>query len=119
MPKTRKRKKGTVQKSTIGTVKSANAQNAVSQSTGGTRTASLNRPPGRPLNSLARPASSLQGLIWPALVSLGCWGLAVSFFFFSNDPNHVVFGALVVIMALLWTFSFVLRLRKVLTLRQK
>ena len=111
MPKTRKRKTGTAQRSTIGTVKSANAQNAVQQSTGA-RTASTNR-------ALAQSANSPRGLIWPALVSLGCWGMAVSFFFFSNDPNHVVFGALVVLMALLWTFSFGLRLRKMMVLRQK
>jgi hypothetical protein len=111
MPKTRKRKKGTTQRSTIGTMKSASTQSAVQQSTG-TRSASINR-------ALAQSASSLRGLIWPALVALGCWGLAVSFFFFSNDPNHVVFGALVVVMALLWTFSFGLRLRKMMVLRQK
>ena len=109
MPKTRKRKKGTVQKSTIGTVKSANAQNVVQPST---ETASLRRP-------LAPSASGPQGLIWPALVSLGCWGMAVSFFFFSNDPNHTLFGSLVVLMALLWTFSFGVRLRKMMVLHQK
>ncbi|MHB8595858.1 MAG: hypothetical protein ACYDER_03505 [Ktedonobacteraceae bacterium] len=109
MPKTRKRKQGTVQKSTIGTVKSANAQNVVQQPTGAT-------PFRRPL---APSASGPQGLIWPALVSLGCWGMAVSFFFFSTDPNHMVFGALVVLMALLWTFSFGVRVRKMMALRQK
>jgi hypothetical protein len=109
MPKTGKRKRGTVQKSTIGTARSANAQNAVQQPAG---TTSMRRP-------LATPASGSRGLIWPALVSLGCWGMAVSFFFFSNDPNHMLFGALVVIMALLWTFSFGVRMRKMMALRQK
>ncbi|HVB22713.1 MAG TPA: hypothetical protein VNG51_12265 [Ktedonobacteraceae bacterium] len=111
MPKTRKRKKGTVQKSTIGTVKSASDQNSIQQPTG-TGTTSLRRP-------LPPPASGLQGLVWPAMVSLGCWGMAASFFFFSNDPNRIVFGALVVMMALLWTFSFSVRLRKMMALRQK
>jgi hypothetical protein len=111
MPKTRKRKQGTAQRSTIGTVKSANTRSAVQQPTG-TRAASVSR-------ALAQPAGSPRGLIWPALVALGCWGMAASFFFFSNDPNHVVFGALVVLMALLWTFSFGLRLRKMMVLRQK
>ena len=109
MPKTRKRNRGTTQKSTIGTVKAANAQNVVQQPTG---TTSVKRP-------LVPSASGMQGLIWPALVSLGCWGMAVSFFFFSNDPNHVVFGSLVVVMALLWTLSFGVRLRKMMVLRQK
>ena len=109
MPKTRKRKKGTAQKSTIGTVKSANAPIVVQRPA---ETASIRRP-------LIPTASGPQGLIWPALVSLGCWGMAISFFFFSNDPNHVVFGALVVLMALLWTFSFGMRMRKMMVMRQK
>jgi hypothetical protein len=111
MPKTRKRRKGPTQRSTIGTMKSANEQSAVQQSTEA-RTATINR-------ALAQSTSSPRGLLWPALVALGCWGMAISFFFFSNDPNHEVFGALVVLMALLWTFSFGLRLRKMMVLRQK
>lgn len=109
MPKTQKRKKGTAQKSSIGTVKSASVQNSVQPAT---ETAALRRPP-------ASSFGTTQSLIWPALVSLGCWGLAASFLFFSNDPNHILFGALVVIMALLWTFSFVVRVRKVRASRQK
>jgi hypothetical protein len=109
MPKTRKRKQGTVQKSTNGTVKTANAQNVAQQPTGAI-------PFRRPL---APSASGPQGLIWPALVALGCWGMAASFFFFSNDPNHMVFGLLVVLMALLWTFSLGVRVRKMMALRQK
>lgn len=111
MPKTRKRKTGTAQRRTIGTMQSANPQNAVQQSTEA-RAATISR-------ALAQSTSNPLGLLWPALVSLGCWGMAISFFFFSNDPNHVVFGALVVLMALLWTFSFGLRLRKMMVLRQK
>ncbi len=111
MPKTRKRKQGMTQRSTIGTMKSASTQNAAQQSTE-VRTATINR-------ALAQSANNSRGLIWPALVALGCWGMAISFFFFSNDPNHVVFGALVVLMALLWTASFGLRFRKMMLLRQK
>ncbi len=109
MPKTRKRKKGTIQQNSIGTMKPTSAQNAGQQPT---TTASLRRPAA---SSLSGP----QGLIWPALVSLGCWGMAISFFFFSNDPNHMVFGLLVVLMALLWTVSLGVRLRKMMALRQK
>lgn len=109
MPKTRKRTKGTAQRNTIGTVKSTNARNVVQPST---ETASVRRPPTTSL-------SKTQGLIWPALVSLGCWGMAISFFFFSTDPNHMVFGLLVVVMALLWTFSFGVRVRKMMALRQQ
>jgi hypothetical protein len=55
----------------------------------------------------------------PALVALGCWGLAFSFTVFSSEPNHVLFGAMAALLALLWTFSFAMRVRKLLLLRQK
>ncbi len=60
-----------------------------------------------------------RSLIMPALVALGCWGLAFSFAVLSNEPNHVLFGAMAALLALLWTFSVVMRVRKLLLLRQK
>ncbi len=60
-----------------------------------------------------------QSLVMPALVALGCWGLAFSFTVFSSEPNHVLFGAMAALLALLWTFSFAMRVRKLLLLRQK
>ncbi|HEY6410101.1 MAG TPA: hypothetical protein VIY29_21810 [Ktedonobacteraceae bacterium] len=59
-----------------------------------------------------------QSLIWPTMVALGCWGMAFSFFVFSQDPNHVLFAAMAALMALLWTFSVGVRVRKLLILRQ-
>jgi hypothetical protein len=53
------------------------------------------------------------------MVTLGCWGMALSFFVFSKDPNHVLFAVMAVLMALLWTASVGLRVRKLLLLRQK
>jgi len=53
------------------------------------------------------------------MVALGCWGMALSFFAFSKDPNHVLFAGMAVLMALLWTVSVGLRVRKLLMLRQK
>jgi hypothetical protein len=55
----------------------------------------------------------------PAMVALGSWGLAFSFIVFSTDPNHILFGGMAILLGLLWTFSFVVRLRKLLSLRQK
>ncbi len=60
-----------------------------------------------------------RSLIMPALVALGCWGLAFSFAVLSKEPNHVLFGAMAALLALLWTFSVVMRVRKLLLLRQK
>jgi hypothetical protein len=48
----------------------------------------------------------------PGMVALGCWGLAISFAFFSPDPNHLLFAGIAVLMALMWSFSVWLRLRK-------
>ncbi len=47
-----------------------------------------------------------------ALVALGCWGMAISFAFFSADPNHYLFAGMAALMALMWSFSLGLRIRK-------
>jgi hypothetical protein len=54
----------------------------------------------------------MQGLIMTAMVALGCWGLAISFAFFTNDSNHYLFGGMAALMALMWSVSFAVRLRK-------
>jgi len=53
------------------------------------------------------------------MVALGCWGMAFSFLVLTTEPNHILFGGMAVLMALLWTFSFGMRLRKLLLLRQR
>ncbi|HLZ64553.1 MAG TPA: hypothetical protein VKR06_47090 [Ktedonosporobacter sp.] len=70
-------------------------------------TATVRRPAQTPLRTS-------QGLFMAALVALGCWGLAASFFFFTTDPNHYLFGGMAALMALMWSFSFAVRLRKIL-----
>jgi hypothetical protein len=59
-------------------------------------------------------ASGYQSLIMPAMVTLGCLGLAISFSFFTTDPNRFLYGGIAALMALMWAYSFWLRLRKVL-----
>ena len=59
-------------------------------------------------------AQHMQSLIMPGMVALGCWGLAFSFLFLTNDQNHVLFGALAALMALMWSLNLGLRVRKVL-----
>jgi hypothetical protein len=53
------------------------------------------------------------------MVALGCWGMAFSFLVLTTESNHILFGGMAVLMALLWTFSFGMRLRKFLLLRQR
>lgn len=53
-----------------------------------------------------------QGVITTAMVMLGCWGMTIFFLFLYPDPNHVLFGVFAALMALIWTYTFVMRLRK-------
>jgi hypothetical protein len=48
------------------------------------------------------------------MVVLGCWGLAIFFVVFSADPNRLLFAGIAVLMALMWSFSLGLRLRKMM-----
>ncbi|HLX58117.1 MAG TPA: hypothetical protein VKR83_13935 [Ktedonobacteraceae bacterium] len=59
-----------------------------------------------------------QSLILPSMVALGCWGMAFSFAYFYNDPNHLLFAGMAALMALLWTYSVVVRIRKLRVTRQ-
>lgn len=54
-----------------------------------------------------------QSLLMSAMVALGCWGMAISFIFFTTDPNRYLYGGMAMVLALLWSFSLWNRLRKV------
>ncbi len=60
-----------------------------------------------------------EGLIFPAMVALGCWGIVIYFLFLTSEANHILFGGMAVLMALLWTFSFGTRVRKLLQQRSR
>lgn len=112
MPKARKHKRGTTKKRTP-----APASRALPQASASTVTA-----PARSANrAFVSPAvRGPQSLITPAIVALGCWGLVVSFaFFYASDPNHLLYAGVAAAMALLWTFSFAMRVRKLYALRQR
>ncbi len=110
MPKTRKRKSGSASKSTHN---APTVTNSSVKATATGRTNANNRP------ILSPSVRGPQSLVWPVMVALGCWGMALSFFAFSKDPNHVLFAGMAVLMALLWTVSVGLRVRKLLMLRQR
>jgi hypothetical protein len=59
-----------------------------------------------------------QSLIFPAMIAAGCWLMAYTVIFLTNDTNRYPVGGLAVLMALLWTFSFGVRVRKLLLMRQ-
>jgi hypothetical protein len=49
----------------------------------------------------------------PGMVTVGCLGLAISFSFFTTDPNRYLYGGIAALMALMWAYSLWLRLRKI------
>jgi hypothetical protein len=59
-----------------------------------------------------------QSLIFPAMIAAGCWLMSYTLIFLTKDTNRYLIGGLAVLMALLWTFSFGVRVRKLLRLRQ-
>ncbi len=59
-----------------------------------------------------------QSLIFPSMVALGCWGMAFTLAYFYTDPNRFIFAGMAVLMGLLWTYSVVVRIRKLWALRQ-
>jgi hypothetical protein len=69
--------------------------------------------------AIAQKPRPLQDLIFPIMVALGCWGMAFTLAFFYSDPNHYLFAAMAALMALLWTFSATMRVRKALLARQQ
>ena len=60
-----------------------------------------------------------QSLIMPAMVAAGCWLMAYTLMFLTNDTNRYLIGGLAVLMALLWTFSFGVRVRKLLNQQRR
>jgi hypothetical protein len=57
-------------------------------------------------------SSGTQGLVMAGMVALGCWGMAVSFIFFTTAPDRYLYGGIAVLMALMWSYMFGMRWRK-------
>jgi hypothetical protein len=111
MPKTKKSKKGSVSKSTLHAPTVTNSNSSAGLANGRANS------PNRVLQS--PKARGPERLIWPVMVTLGCWGMAFSFLVFSKDVNHVLFAGMAALMALFWTLSVGVRVRKLLILRQR
>ncbi|HEX6109116.1 MAG TPA: hypothetical protein VFZ02_06835 [Ktedonobacteraceae bacterium] len=123
MPKAQKRRKAPAKVSTAQS-RIASAQQSASStrnvsatpvskaSANGTNATLANR------RFLSPAVSGPQKLIFPAMVASGCWLMAYTLVFLTNDPNRYLFGGMAVLMALLWTFSIGVRVRKLLQVRQ-
>lgn len=118
MPKARRSKKPAK-------VSNAQARAArVSQNTGApSRAGQSNKAPTSPAITNRRFVSPRvagpRSLILPSMVALGCWGMVFSFAYFYNDPNHLLYAGLAALMALLWSYSVFVRIRKLRATRQK
>jgi len=116
MPKAQKRRKAPArtgtQQSRMANAKQSNSSSPDGRAVSTGSAANANR------RFVSPPVSGPQSLVFPGMVALGCWGMAYTLMFLTTDPNRYLFGGIAVLMALLWSFSFGVRVRKLL-LRQK
>lgn len=116
MPKAQKRRRaparGSTSQSRIANAKQGTSNGRAASTVGATEPASVNR------RFISPRVSGPQSLILPGMVALGCWLMAYTLMFLTTDPNRFIFGGLAVLIALLWSFSFGVRVRKLL-LQQK
>ena len=56
--------------------------------------------------------NNYSGLTMSCLAALGCWGYAYYLLTFSNDANRYLYMGLAILLALLWSISFGVRLRR-------
>jgi hypothetical protein len=124
MPKTYKRRKAPAKAST-GQARAANSHVNVSSThkvaatpvsnanAKGTNTTLTNR------SFFSPRVAGPRSLVFPAMIAAGCWLMAYTVMFLTNDANRYLIGGMAVLMALLWTFSFGVRVRKLLLMRQR
>jgi len=67
--------------------------------------------------SKAPQSRNTQNLIMAAMIALGCWGMAISFIFFTSDPNRYLWGGMSALIAIMWTILVGIRLRTILQQR--
>ena len=70
-------------------------------------------------STVASRMDAAQGMLMPAFVALGCWGLAISFLFFFPDPNHVLYGGMAAAMGLIWSIIVGLRISRVVRMSRE
>jgi hypothetical protein len=118
MPKARKKK----------SAKMSTAQSRALRASQNTGTGSRSEPANRAVSAqpvvanrrfVSPRVAGPQSLILPSMVALGCWGMAISFAYFYNDPNHLIFAVMAALMALIWSYSVYTRIRKLRAARQK
>lgn len=115
MPKAQGRKKSSAVRNSSRVATASGKNTANTANTALTRETSVERQ--IPIRQTRPTNTGVAGMIMPGMVALGCWGMAFTFTVFSTDPNRLLFGGMAALMALMWSVSFGMRVRKVL--RQK
>ena len=67
--------------------------------------------------SKAPQSRNTQNLVTAAMIALGCWGMSISFIFFTSDPNRYLWGGMAALIAIMWSFLLSVRVRKALQQR--
>ena len=109
MSKTKARKRTTTQRSVV------QGTRQIQQDT----TSSRSRRNAARGSTVASRMDAAQGMLMPAFVALGCWGLAISFLFFFPDPNHILYGGLAAAMGLIWSIIVGLRISRVMRMSRE
>ena len=109
MPKTKARKRPSARKSAARDTRPVQQNNSSSSTRTNTGRSSV----------VASRMEATQGVLMPAFVALGCWGLAISFLFFFPDPNHLLYGGMAAIMGLIWSIMVGLRISRVMRMSRE
>jgi hypothetical protein len=107
MPKTKMRKKGTGSIRSMQVHEKQTAHSSPPQNAGTVRATTT-----RPVRRAAPKEQSFMNLVMAAMVALGCWGFAISYIFFTTDPDRYALGGLAILLALTWSIYFGFRLSK-------
>jgi hypothetical protein len=106
MPKTKVRKKRT---GSVRSVRVHAGQTAHSSSQQNTGTVPITTT--QPVRRAVPKQPSFMNLVMAAMVALGCWGFAISYIFFTTNPDRYALGGLAILLALTWSVYFGIRLR--------
>jgi len=110
MPKAQKRRRAPAR----GSTSQSRIANAKQGTSNGASTRSATEPASVDRRFISPRVSGPQSLIFPGMVALGCWLMAYTLMFLTTDPNRYIFGGLAALIALFWSFSFGVRVRKLL-----
>jgi hypothetical protein len=118
MPKASKARKKTTK---IGTVQQRPSQSAVGAAQSSTQASVVPQAtvsPAARSRLASRGVAGPQSLVFPAMVALGCWGMAFTLAYFYSDPNRFLFAGMAALMGVFWTYSLYMRYMRLRKIRE-